>query len=933
MGAVWDWVIGRPSPVIEAAITGHGPAFAVDPAAIPAQIFGLESYADPIAPAPRISRREAIQCPAVKRARDLITTLGTLPLSAFDTQRVEHVNDLLAQPERNRPRSKTMIDTLDDLLFEGVAYWLVVERAFDGYPRFIQRVHPDNVDVDADDATVRVNDRLVPATDVIQFESPNDALLVAGARAIRTCLRLDATASMYADEPMPTGYFSSTEGADPADDDDVVNLLNAWKAARKARATAYVPAALTYNVTQFTPEQLELANARQHAVLEIARAAGVDPEELGVSTTSRTYANQFDRRKAFVDFTLGAYRQVIEDRLSMRDVTRRGYFVRFNLDSFLRSDPKTRMETYVLGLQVGAYDRAEIRDLEDKPALPAPLHEAPVTASAETFNEPEIAVRMDATSSAQFSVDVEARTIRGLAVPYGRSATSGGRKWQFAKGVLQFADVSRVKLLANHDWKQAIGKAIALDDTEEGLVATFKVARGAAGDNALALAEDGVWDGLSIGLGDPSLIRFTERNGIAVATSAPLAEISLTPCPAFADARVTSVAATSDFTKQEQEMPDSHTSGTGPQPVALAAVTDAIKSGFAALAEGPTLVAPQVLRSHVYEGPMYRFDGAPGKHDFSTDVIASLKDGDREAGARVQSFIEEAFAPKFEVDTGNVTSLNPQRQRPDMYVDKLDYSTPVYDALHKGTLADITPFVFPKFGSSSGLVGPHTEGVEPTPGAFTATSQTVNPSAVSGKVEITREVWDQGGNPQVSGLIWREMVRAYYESLEASAVALLDAASPTQVALTAGAQDDALVNEFEAEIAALQFIRGGNRFTFMPTHIDLYTALAGAVDAGGRKLLPIIGPQNANGTSAPHFASLNIAGVRASPSWALGVSGVVSESSYLVNPADVHVWNTAPSRLQFEYRVAYVDLAIWGYVASAISRLDGVRAITYTAAA
>ncbi|MEK8107414.1 hypothetical protein NKG94_23855 [Micromonospora sp. M12] len=46
-------------------------------------------------------------------------------------------------------------------------------------------------------------------------------------------------------------------------------------------------------------------------------------------------------------------------------------------------------------------------------------------------------------------------------------------------------------------------------------------------------------------------------------------------------------------------------------------------------------------------------------------------------------------------------------------------------------------------------------------------------------MEITREAWDQGGNPQLSGIIWRHMVRAWYESLEASAVAVLDAATPT----------------------------------------------------------------------------------------------------------------------------------------------------------
>jgi HK97 family phage portal protein len=316
-----------------------------------------------------MSRREAIQCPAVKRSRDLITTLGTLPLAVYDTENNRHVNDLLDQPEQHRPRSKTMIDTLDDLLFEGVAYWRVTERRFDGYPRFVERVSARRVDVDDVQGTVRIDGKQVSWRDVIQFESPNDPLLVAGARAIRTCLKLDAASAMYADEPMPQGYFSPADGADPADDEDIAALLTAWKNVRKSSGTGYVPAALKYNVVGFDPEKMQLAEARQHAVLEIARAAGVDPEELGVSTTSRTYANQQDRRKAFLDFTLGAYRSVIEERLSMGDITKRGYFVRFELSDFLRSDDKTRMETYRLALDVGAITEEEIRAAEGKPAL------------------------------------------------------------------------------------------------------------------------------------------------------------------------------------------------------------------------------------------------------------------------------------------------------------------------------------------------------------------------------------------------------------------------------------------------------------------------------------------------------------------------------------------------------------------------------------
>src|SRR5690606_29464466 len=163
---------------------------------------------------------------------------------------------------------------------------------------------------------------------------------------------------------------------------------------------------------------------------------GIDPEELGVSTTSRTYFNAQDRRKAFLDFVIGGYRQAIEDRLSMPDVTPAGYTVRFNLSAFLRSDDKTRMETYEIGLRVGAYTRSEVRDLEDKQPLTQVEEAASVAAQIEhevTRFDAEPVLRFEAPAAQLFEVDQERRIIRGLAVPYGR-VPSDGRTFVFSKG-------------------------------------------------------------------------------------------------------------------------------------------------------------------------------------------------------------------------------------------------------------------------------------------------------------------------------------------------------------------------------------------------------------------------------------------------------------------------------------------------------------------
>lgn len=374
MGILRQLFSGRPDPVLSYAV-GPAQTFAVDAESIEPGFYGMAAYANPVSPEPRIDRRSAMQVPAVARCRTLVAaSIGGLPLEVVSGQ--GEPSTFLDQPEVQVPRSITMTNTVEDLMFEGWAWWQITESDYRKYPTRVKRLNPRQVSVDEEQGRVYVNGQLVPDEQLIRFYSPTDALLVAGARAIRTALRLDAAASNMSDGVPPIDYFTPADGStDPGDSDEIREALDEWQAARRARTTAYVPAALNYNVAGWDPEKLQMAEQRNHAVLEIARIAGVDPEELGISTTSRTYANMFERRKAFIDFTLGPYMRAIEDRLSMGDVTPRGTYTRFNLDAFLRSSTRERYEAYEIGLRVGALAPEEIRPLEDKQPL-APTQRA-----------------------------------------------------------------------------------------------------------------------------------------------------------------------------------------------------------------------------------------------------------------------------------------------------------------------------------------------------------------------------------------------------------------------------------------------------------------------------------------------------------------------------------------------------------------------------
>lgn len=914
--------------------------FAIDKGNIDPALFGLESWLgyDPYRIAVPVPREEALQVPAVLTARQLIAgTIGTLPLETHDKTRAEVDSPFVRQPDPSITRSVLIAYTVEDLMFEGEAWWRITGFDWQGFPARAKRIEPWRVDVAEDEGVVRVDGKIVPDSDLIRFVSPNPPLLKYGARAIRKALQLDITSTMYAENPQAFGYFTPADGADP-DVDEVGDFLDEFGVARRTRPYAYVGSALKYNeVHRLSPAELELSDARQHAVLEIARCVGLDPEDLGVSTTSRTYQNAVERRQDRVNNVLAPYMNAITERLSMPDVTPRGRYVVFDLDNFLKADPLTRAQTYEINMRTGVTTLNEARATEDKPNVSAPrpttastptTQEAPaMERESVTFSREELEFATEATDAA-FSVDEEARTITGLAVPWGQVTRKNGRKFRFEKDSLVWKDTGRVKMLQDHDNSQAIGKAVSLVSTELGLEVKFRIARGPEGDKALALAADGVKDGLSVGV-DYVDDGFEMDGDVISVRKAALREVTLTAMPAYDDARVTSVAASQDG----KDVTMSDTPDTTPQAPALpdlGQISQAITDGFARLPQREIVSATGGSVS-VTEPKPYRLTrngdvASNGKFEFSTDVFEGAK-GDQAAQARALGFLGEYLG--FDVDTTDGAALTPNKQRPDLYVDQRDYRFPLWEAVNRGTLQDNTPFVLPKFNTSSGLVAAHTEGVEPTAGAFTVTSQTITPRAVSGKVEITRELWDRGGNPQISSIIWRQMVKAYMESLEAYVVTVLDAASPTGITLTTNAVDDALADELQTAFVNLQYVRGGFAFDTFAVQIDLYRRLALAEDSTGRPLFPMLGPMNTNGQARKLWGSLDVGGIEAIPSWALAATGSVAASSYLFDRYAVNFWASAPQRLQFEYRVAYVDLAIWGYQAGAITDLTGVREVIY----
>jgi HK97 family phage portal protein len=131
----------------------------------------------------------------------------------------------------------------------------------------------------------------------------------------------------------------------------------------------YVPIAQKLDDAQFTQQ-------RQLVATEIARCFRIPPHMLGAPTNdSLTYATTEQQSLDFCRFSLAPWLRRIELAVSNDpDLCFQRQYIKFELDSLLRPDAKTRSEVYEKALDPvsGWLTRAEVRELEDLPPEPTP---------------------------------------------------------------------------------------------------------------------------------------------------------------------------------------------------------------------------------------------------------------------------------------------------------------------------------------------------------------------------------------------------------------------------------------------------------------------------------------------------------------------------------------------------------------------------------
>jgi HK97 family phage portal protein len=321
------------------------------------------------------TREQAMTVPAIARSRNILAgSIGTIPMESYNKITGLKINNrtLIIQPDPALPRVNTITWLVDDLIFYGVGYLQVLDVSpEDGRPFRARRIDPRRVQATIDSSGTlitgyQVDSKNVPSSglsSLIVFNAIDEGVLARGGMTISSAIALEHAAYNMASEPVPQMVLMNEGMNLPSD--QVSAVMDTFRRARRERSTAYIEGPIKLEVVGMDSAQMQLVEARQHLSSEIARLMGIPAWYLNAENASATYSNVASERRSLVDFGLRNYLTVIEDRLSMDDVTPRNQIVRFDLDDFLRGNAVERVDMSIRLYESGVITRDEARGFVD----------------------------------------------------------------------------------------------------------------------------------------------------------------------------------------------------------------------------------------------------------------------------------------------------------------------------------------------------------------------------------------------------------------------------------------------------------------------------------------------------------------------------------------------------------------------------------------
>jgi HK97 family phage prohead protease/HK97 family phage major capsid protein len=415
------------------------------------------------------------------------------------------------------------------------------------------------------------------------------------------------------------------------------------------------------------------------------------------------------------------------------------------------------------------------------------------------------------------------RQITGLAVPWNVKATlSGGESVVFLEGSLP-EDGPMPKLLEYHDETRVIGRVTERVSTAEGMMFVAKLSATRAADDALALLADGALDSVSVGAVPTKFKRLAD--GTLEVSEARFLELSVVTTPAYADAQVYSVAASSP----DEEAPDEEVIPTPTQPSEEDEMSEAIEASAV---------------------PTAPIQFAAPKREFKLPTAAEYMVKFLAGGSEFAEFNQRIVAAAPNVTSTDAPGLLPVPIISPIYNNFVANYRPLVTAMGVRQMPNSGKvFIRPKVVTNTTIGASNGELVALDQGTFVVDDIQITKALYGGYVNLSEESMDFT-SPEVLGALIDDMARIYANATDIAACATF-AAGVTQTEALADITDPA---DWVAFIynSAEQILNNsnGNLPNVLVTNPAYYAALGALTDNSGRPLFPNVGPQNAFGTTA-----------------------------------------------------------------------------------
>jgi HK97 family phage portal protein len=321
--------------------------------------------------------------PVYAAIRMLADAVASLPMSTYRIKadgarvKVNPTPSLLVTPCASGTSYDWVHRLMVSLLAHGNAFGIITQRDRFDWPTQIEWVDPTAVYIDESKnvPAYYYNGYPLAAGEFIHvpgFVVPGSVLglspISAFAATIDTGLYAqNATRDWYKNGAMPSATLKNT--AQIIDQNQARELKTRYRESVKAGDVLVHGQDWDFNVVGISAQDAQFLEAIKATATQVASIYGIPPEKIGGETgSSMTYATTEQQAIDFLMFSVRPW--VVRLERALGTVMPNGQYVKFNVDSMIRTDVKTRWDVYRTGADIGAMTINEIRALEERPPVP-----------------------------------------------------------------------------------------------------------------------------------------------------------------------------------------------------------------------------------------------------------------------------------------------------------------------------------------------------------------------------------------------------------------------------------------------------------------------------------------------------------------------------------------------------------------------------------